>query len=277
MMTLENIRQHWNDWATRYGTGLRATTKATSAKIIEIDALARAMRGIAQERGDRLHILEVGCGNGQNCLGLIDMFPHACFTGLDFIDAMIVAANDLKKERAIPDERLTFQFGDVLDLQVPRSAYDVVFTDRCLINLNSDALQQRAIFSLVEHLKPGGYLLMIENSKQTYESQNQAREGVGLPRRSPAEFNHFFDETTLRPFLQSAGLDLLLVEDFISLHDLVLYVLVPMINGGKIDYKHPLVEAATALNVALSSLSPSSVGHYGQNRLFKCRKVDQLV
>jgi hypothetical protein len=114
---------------------------------------------------------------------------------------------------------------------------------------------------------------MVENSWQTYERQNQARELVGLPERSPVEYNHFFDETTLRPFLPSVGLDLVAVEDFISLHDLVLYVLVPMINGGKVDYEHPLVEAATRLNIALSSQTPGSVGQYGQNRLFKCRKA----
>jgi SAM-dependent methyltransferase len=276
-MTLESIRQHWHGWATQYGTGLRATTKASSAKIIEIDALVRAVRGVALERGDRLNILEAGCGNGQNCLALADTFPQARFTGVDFIEAMIAAANHLKKERAIPDDRLAFQVGDVLDLPVPRSAYDVVFTDRCLINLNSDDLQQRAISSLRERLKPGGYLLMIENSKQTFESQNQAREGVGLAPRRPAEFNHFFDETTLRPFLHTAGLNLLTVEDFISLHDLVLYILVPMINGGEIDYEHPLVEAATGLNIALSALAPSGAGQYGQNRLFTCRRMEKPV
>ena len=95
---------------------------------------------------------------------------------------------------------------------------------------------------------------------------------MGLSRRSPAEFNHFFNEESLLPFLGSLGLDVFDIEDLISLHDLVLYVLLPMINGGKVDYDNPLVEAAANLNIAISSLKPSAMGAFGQNRFYKARK-----
>lgn len=271
-MDLNEIREHWRSWAKEFGTGLRATTKSATAKLVELDTLERNLRAIMQERGELLNILEVGCGNGQNCLNLLKVFPQVTITGIDFIEEMIAAANSLKKEQNIVDERLSFKVGDILDLDLPDSAYDVIFTDRCLINLNTDILQHEAIKSLAERLKPNGYLLMIENSQQTYAFQNRARELAGLPKRSPAEFNHFIDETSLLPFLSSAGLDLVTMEDFISLHDLVLYVLVPMTNGGQVDYAHPMVEAATRLNIALSSENPSSLGHYGQNRLYKCQR-----
>jgi len=271
-MDLESIRRHWQNWATQYGTGLRATTKTATAKAMELDALSRALTEIERSNGKSLRILEMGCGNGQNCLRLLDSHPEASFTGIDFVAQMIDAANSVKAERQIPDARLVFQVGNVLDLSIPAHRYDVVFTDRCLINLNSDSLQQQAIASLAELIKSEGYLLMIENSQQTYGSQNQARRLVGLPERAPAEFNHFFNETTLLPFLSTVDLELIDVEDFISLHDIVLYVLVPMVNEGKIDYEHPFVEAATSLNIALSSQKPSSLGAYGQNRLYKCRK-----
>jgi SAM-dependent methyltransferase len=276
-MDLDGIRQHWQNWARQYGTSLRATTKTSSAKAMELDALSRALAGIEKAvnktAGTGLKILEAGCGNGQNCLNLLDAHPDASFTGIDFIEEMVTAANALKAERSLGDERVKFQVGDVMALSLPRGSFDVVFTDRCLINLNTDALQHRAIASLAQLLKPGGHLLMIENSRQTYDAQNRARERVGLPSRSPAEFNHFFDETTLLPFLPSVGLEVLDIEDFISLHDLVLYVLVPMVNGGKVEYEHPLVEAATQLNIALSSLAPGGTGAFGQNRLYKCRKA----
>ena len=94
-MDLNGIRQQWHDWATQYGTSLRATAKTSTLKAMEIDALTRAMRGVVMERGKRLNILEIGCGNGQNCLSLLDTFPEAVFTGLDFIEEMIAAANEL--------------------------------------------------------------------------------------------------------------------------------------------------------------------------------------
>lgn len=272
-LNLEDIRSHWKDWAGKYGKELRATTKTSTLKTIEVDALARAIRSIEKELGSDLRILEMGCGNGQNCLSLSHLFPKMSFTGVDFIPEMVDAANSLKKEREVPDKKLTFMEGNVLDLGFPRSSFDVIFTDRCLINLNTDSLQQKAIKSLSDRLKDGGYLLMIENSQQTYDDQNKARELVGLAPRTPAEFNHFFDEKTLLPYIASIDLDLCDVEDFISIHDLVLYVLVPMLNGGVIDYEHPIVEAATKLNIALSSIRPDGLGKFGQNRLFKCRKI----
>ncbi|HXC41639.1 MAG TPA: class I SAM-dependent methyltransferase [Burkholderiales bacterium] len=272
-MDLDGIRRHWQSWARQYGTSLRATTKTSSAKAMELDALSRALAAIEKTSGAGLNILEAGCGNGQNCLNLLEAHPGASFTGIDFIEEMVEAANALKAERSLSDERIKFQVGNVMALSLPRASFDVVFTDRCLINLNTDALQQQAIASLAGLLKPGGHLLMIENSQQTYDAQNRAREGVGLPPRTPAEFNHFFDEATLLPFLPTVGLEVLDIEDFISLHDLVLYVLVPMVNGGKVEYEHPMVEAATQLNIALSSLQPGSAGAFGQNRLYKCRKA----
>lgn len=275
-MQLDDIRAHWQSWAHKYGTDLRATTKGTTAKIMEIDALTRAMREIAQERGDSLNILEAGCGNGKNCLSLLDVLEHAHFTGFDFIPEMIDAANAVRLELPRNSaDRLKFQTGDVLAMDFPVASYDVVFTDRCLINLNTDELQQRAVASLAQLVKPGGYLLMIENSQATYSRQNLARQAVGLPPRTPDAFNRFIDENSLIPFLPNAGLELLVIEDFISLHDLALYILVPMLNGGKVDYAHPVVAAATQLNTALSAVAPNSIGAWGQNRLYKCRRKGQ--
>ncbi len=271
-MDLEEIRAHWQNWAVQYGTDLRATTKTSTLKAIEVDAFARAFCPIIEEKGEALKILEIGCGNGQNCLSLSRIFPAASFMGIDFISEMVAAAIKLKVSNQISDDRVVFREGNVLDLDLPKASFDIIFTDRCLINLNSDSLQQQAIKILSGKLKEDGYLLMIENSQSTYGEQNAARESVGLPPRAPAEFNHFFNETTLLPFLPSVGLKLLDIEDFISLHDLVLYVLVPMLNGGQVDYEHPIVEAATKLNIALSSARPSSLGGYGQNRLYRCRK-----
>ena len=62
-------------------------------------------------------------------------------------------------------------------------------------------------------------------------------------------------------------------ENFTTLHDLALYILVPMINGGKIDYKHPIVEAATKLSIAISENSDETFGNYGQNRLYLFQKL----
>ncbi|KJV08511.1 methyltransferase type 11, partial [Elstera litoralis] len=113
----------------------------------------------------------------------------------------------------------------------------------------------------------------IENSINTFNQQNQCREVFDLPPRQHADYNLFFDEATIFSPLPGAGLELVETEDFISLHDLLLYVLVPAINGGTVDYDHPIVKAAATLNRGISAVKPSAFGHFGQNRLYCCRKL----
>jgi SAM-dependent methyltransferase len=269
-MNLTDIKAHWENWAKSYGTGLRATTKASTAKQLEIDALARTLRRIAGDSPQTL--LEVGCGNGQNCLALAPLFPNSRFFGFDYVAEMVQAANTAKAEAKIGDQVVFFQ-DDVmaLDRQPPRT-YDIIFTVRCLINLNDVELQTRAIRALCDWLPAGGHLVMLENSQQSYGLQNMARTTVGLPPRTPAAFNLFFDESVILPSLESAGMEVLDVEDYISFHDLVLYVLVPLLNNGTVDYEHPLVAAATKLNATVSHQMPGAFGPFGQSRLFLGRK-----
>jgi SAM-dependent methyltransferase len=269
--TLAKIEEHWKQWAVAHGTSLRATTKNKTAKELEVDALARAMARHGVPAGAT--VLEVGCGNGLNCLELARLHPGWRLDGFDFIPEMVAAAEENRRNSPCP-ERLSFRPGNVLDfdrIEGLRPAYDAVFTDRCLINLNTAELQTRAISAIATRVRPGGLLVMIENSLQTYANQNLCREKMGLPPRTPDPYNLFLDETRILPHLAAIGLDLLDIEDFISLHDLALYVLVPAVNGGKIDYEHPLVEAAAKLNRAVSAEQPSAFGRFGQNRLYCCR------
>jgi ubiquinone/menaquinone biosynthesis C-methylase UbiE len=272
-MDREAIRTHWENWASSYGAGLRATTKTWTAKALELDALSRRFRNLLRDI-PAANILEAGCGNGVNCVHLAKIFGQAHFDGVDFVDEMIAGASANARSGNVAD-RARFFVGDALKLSAIdalRDAYDVVFTDRCLINLNTIELQKDGISALARKLRPGGHLVMIENSKTSNDEQNRCREMLGLPPRTPAEFNLFFDEQKIRNHIEAIGLDLVDVEDFSSLHDLALYVLAPAINNGKLDYEHPLVHAATKLSLETSGRATSAFGSFGQNRMFICQR-----
>ncbi len=269
-MKLEDIHSHWTDWSKTYGDSLRATTKTSTAKVLEINAIWGRLKN---ENGLKT-VLEVGCGNGVNCVELAMRLPEHHFDGVDFVDEMVSSARSRAVENKVSD-RIRFFEGNVVKLDEIiglKKQYDIIFSDRCLINLNTTTLQIEAISALADLLRPGGLLLMIENSKQTYDQQNALRSVMNLPERTPAEFNLFFDEEQIRPAISNSNLILEDVEDFISLHDILLYVLVPAINGGEIDYDHPLVHAATKLCEASSTANLNEFGKFGQNRLFVCRK-----
>ena len=271
-MDRSQIRDHWTSWAQAHGTHFKATTRGRTAKILELDAFARRLTALFGNRG--FSALEVGCGNGINCIELAKQFASATFDGVDFIPEMIDAAREAAATANI-ERRTRFEVGDVSRLdEVPglRAAYDVILTDRCLINLNTAELQRQAILDLAERVAAGGYLLMIENSLDTHGRQNSAREALGLEARTPAQFNRFFTEDEMRSHVAAAGLVLVETEDFSSLHDLVLYALVPATNGGTIDYDHPAVAAAAEISTQFAAREKNAFGSFGQNRLYVCRK-----
>ena len=268
-MDSARIKAHWRNWANRYKENLRATTKASTLKLLEIDALSRTIGALHLAEHTAVKALEAGCGNGWNCVELARAFPTFRFTGFDYVEEMIDCAR-LNARTGEVEERVSFEVGNVLELdaaRIPERGYDLVFTDRCLINLVSTEEQKQAIAVLAGRLTAGGVLLMIENSLTTYERQNDCREALGLPRRQPEAFNRFFDEDEIVPCLE-ALFAVVRVEDFISLHDLMLYVLLPAANGGEIDYEHPLVHLAAKLSREMPTVS--SLGGFGQNRLYIC-------
>ncbi len=262
-MHSDDVKQHWERLAEEHRTGLEATTKTPTIKALEVAALARALRAAGLDEERNADVLEVGCGNGRNCIDLANEFPAARFTGVDYVPQMIESAR--AAARALP---IAFEIGDALQLDrhpalLPE--YDVVFTDRCVINLMTPEEQLGALDQLTAKVHVGGALVVLENTRKAFEAQNDLREAAGLARRTPPEHNLFIDEEA---FLAAARdrLELVAIDEFAALHDLLLYVLVPAANGGTVDYGHPVVEAATRLLLALPGAG--GVTSAGQNRLF---------
>lgn len=268
-MKKEAIKEHWQSWAKEYETGLRATTLSPTIKTLEVDVLYRHMikYGLIK-RGTQ--VLEVGCGNGHNLFSLFAKMNDVEFTGVDYSEEMVKQAMNLAGERLDP---IKFLVGDVLTLEdTPEllPEYDLVICDRLLINLQSGEDQQKAIFKLKDKLKINGYLFLIENIREGRLTQTRLRESVGGASRGYPPYNLFFDREILGRLL-SKIFHSVYREDFAGLHDLMLYVLIPMINEGEVDYEHPLMDAVTAL-----SLSNPKFFHYlggvGQNIFYACRK-----
>ena len=272
-MELKKIKEHWKNMATQHSTDLKATSKTTTLKKIEIDAIAKAIRSIV-DLNPVYKILEVGCGNGKNIFSLADAFPNIHFTGIDYVTQMIDSAKKTQNEQK--STNTTFHTGDILKLDKNKSVddyYDLVFTDRCLINLNTIELQLEALKQLTNKVRKGCWLMIVENSTITYSNQNRLRKAIGLKERVPDKYNLFIDEKKFIDYAQKElNLNLLDTEDFISLHDIILYVLLPKINNGMIDYTHPIMEAVTELLTNLGSEYKNSFGHFGQNRLYLFRK-----
>ena len=88
-------------------------------------------------------------------------------------------------------------------------------------------------------------------------------------------FNRFFTDDEMQRHIAAAGLELVEIEDFSGLHDLILYAIVAAEKGGAVDYDHPLVAAATQVSVELAATGMNDFGPYGQNRLYVARRPSQ--
>jgi SAM-dependent methyltransferase len=270
IVEIDEIRAHWQELASKHGKDLAATTKTSTIKRLEIDALLRSLHSILVAGGER-SVLEVGCGNGLNSIALANEFPNILIDGIDYIPEMVASAN-LNASETSMGKRVQFFEGDVLDLRAVdslRDTYDAVFSVRCVINLPTEDLQATALLQMADKVRSGGSLLLIENVSETYKNQNTLREALGLKSRVPDSYNRFLEENALVELLKAKGFLLKGVEDFASLHDLVLYVLLPAMNGGVTEYEHPLVEAATMVQLNSTGFGESVFGPFGQNRLYR--------
>ena len=272
-MELDEIKKHWDENAKKNKTALSSTTKTTTIKQLEIDAFSRVIRQLCDDEAPK-SLVEVGCGNGHNLFGLAELFPNFNFVGLDYSDEMIQAAKILNNKHS--DYKISFNVADVLKLEdsgLDDSSYDFVITDRMLINLNSWDLQRKALFNLISILKPSGYLVLIENFVGSYTNQNQLRKLIGLPSREPDAYNKFLSESDFESFVKNEmKLEIILSKNFASLHDILLYVLLPHYNSGQVSYDHPLMETVTQLLKNIPDEFSESFGQFGQNNLYVLRR-----
>jgi SAM-dependent methyltransferase len=272
-MDLVDVQRHWEDWARTYGTDPRATDKSKTRKWLEIDALRRAILHGRRDTVGPATVLEVGCGTGYNCLAVAQSFPEFRVYGVDLVSEMVANARLLLEQSGLGN--VEYFEGDLLQLaalRLPVDTFDIVFTNRCLINLNTDALQRAAITTLAARVSPGGLLILVENPSDKFDRQNMCRAAVGLPPRTPPDFNRLIDEESCLAAARAAGVALVYVDDFSSLHDTLLYVLLPAINGGTIDYDHPILEPAADLCRQAFQIERNVFGSFGQNRLYLFKK-----
>lgn len=140
-------------------------------------------------------VLDVGCGNGET-LKRLAREKECTGVGLDFSEQMITLARDTSAHEGLSD-KLRFQVAILPDLPENLGQFDYALTERCLINLDSEATQRQAFLRIMSHVKPGGRYLMIESSIQGLERTNELRQLLELERMEPPWHNVFLNESSV--------------------------------------------------------------------------------
>ena len=147
----------WTNQAIQYGSSITATA---TTYFIRDATLKRLKRVIPPDSS----ILEVGCGNASSFLGPLSS-NHRAY-GIDLNMEMLLAAKSHKEIKGIiRSEACCLPFGD--------ASFDVVYTNRCLINVLDEDMQRLAIREAFRVAKPDGVVVFVENFEQPVRRLNR--------------------------------------------------------------------------------------------------------
>jgi ubiquinone/menaquinone biosynthesis C-methylase UbiE len=159
------------------------------------DAEIREITKVIQENDIKNpRILEVGCGNGYTAEKISNDL-WILIDGIDFCEDLIEIANNRNCA-------CTFDVDDVKQLHIPNNLYDIVYSERCLINLLDPNDQMDALAEIHRVLKPGGIYIMVEAFTDGLNNLNTARNDIGLPAIQMPYHNLFFDKDQFLRFIK---------------------------------------------------------------------------
>lgn len=249
----QSIRDFWEE---RSSMGEIAGSNDFLMKKLEVKKIMEYMR-------DGIDVLDVGCGNGITCMEIASKFKlNIC--GVDFSEGMIKEAyKNIENADFIGDIR--FYVSDVASIE-DSPKYDIIYTERCLINLPSWEEQKDAMYKIFSLLKKDGLFLMCENSSEGLDEINLFRSSLGLDEiKKPWHNRYFFDSEI--DSVDCPGVKLEFIENFSSTY----YFLSRVINAwmAKEDGKSPSYDAP--INKLALDLPP--LGLKGQVRLWGWRRL----
>lgn len=121
--------------------------------------LIQLLRRHAPRPVAQLQVLEVGCGQGDNLLELLQLgFSPAALQGNELLPERAAAA------RARLPAATAVHAGDALALPLPDASLDLVYQSTVFSSLLDDAFQQQLAHCMWRWLKPGGAVLWYDFS-----------------------------------------------------------------------------------------------------------------
>jgi len=240
-----------------------ATSQDGNLRELEINAISKHL-------SDGLQVLDVGCGNGYSAISFANLY-NSNFLGIDNSQNMIDAARNLVKDEANLKGKIEFNLGDVLNLKLKPESFDVIITERLLINLPTWEDQVNVIKSLHRLLKKEGKFLMMEATKQGVDRLNEIRKKVNLEPIPHSTKNNWwinrYDENKIEEFL-SELFEIVEVQRF-GLYFFISRVLYPLsILPEKPKFDSKLNEIARQVSLALGT----DFNKLGHSTFFVLRK-----
>lgn len=239
----ELILEHYRKQAELHRLEPTSTMADETTRNLEISAILACIDHALSQVGSNCRLLELGCGNGYLLSMLADRRPSLQLTGADYSEDMV----ELAASRSIPNSEVRQE--DVRALTFQSESFDVVVTERCLINLLEASQQELALGEIFRVLKPEGFAVLIEAFTDGLENLNRGRVELGLPENEVPYHNLWFDKERFLAALAGrfrevdpGGAGSLPPRNFLSTHYFISRVLYPAVTRREILYNTEFVK-----------------------------------
>lgn len=141
------------------------------------------------------YILDIGCGNGLFLKNISKNKNYKKLVGIDYASKMIENA---RKFRIKNSEFYVLDINKCLDLlKFVDVKFDLIYTKRALINLDSNSQQIKAIQNISSLLKKGGRLICCESSQTSLDNINFFRKKFHLKKIIKPWHNVYFKDSLI--------------------------------------------------------------------------------
>ena len=110
-------------------------------------------------------IVEIGCGGGRNAGALLEKYPDAKVTAIDYSDVSVAKATSYN-QKMIDEGRCIVKQGDVSQLDLAEEAYDLATAFETIYFWPG---LEKCFAEVAKVLKPGGVFMIVNESDGTDE------------------------------------------------------------------------------------------------------------